>query len=174
MEIFYSHSFPYNHLLIVSLAYDSSKNHSKYFAFVSIIPGEGPVENRTYNFNNKISMKFDIRELLSLSIALRSAAMNSSANILPYTKFSKIKDRSKILTVFKTRDSDNNQRDSDVIVISVASGNTKYGIKLSIPDAYSIGYIIENMAKFCVEKDIIDFKTSTIQSKPQIEEEFQF
>ncbi|MEM4385549.1 MAG: hypothetical protein QXD03_03270 [Candidatus Anstonellales archaeon] len=174
MEIIYSHSFTYNHLLTVSVVFDDSRNHSKYFSLVSIVPGEGSVENRTYNFRNKITMKFDIRELLSLGIALRSVAINGNINILPYSKFSKIKDKSKILTVFKTKDSDHNQRDIDVIIISVASGNTKYGIRLSIPDAYSVGYVIEKMAELCIDRDISTFKTSTIQNKPQIEEDFQF
>ncbi len=74
-----SYSFTAQNLFSVSLVKDTDPNLPSYkrafFCFLTLAPGEaGNNGGRTYNFSNKINMKQDLHQVLSLAHAVRNVA----------------------------------------------------------------------------------------------------
>lgn len=92
LENVYSYSFTANNLFQVSLVKDTDPNRPGYkrqfFCFLTLAPGEqAQTGGRTYNFSNKINMKQDVHNIMSLAHALRAVARGQKALIGNYSLF---------------------------------------------------------------------------------------
>lgn len=171
-------SFPFNHLLMVSLMKripnDSQADYKElFFGFVTCVMGVGQANSRTYDFNQKIVQKFSLKDLESLSFALKQLACNNT-NVLPFTKFTNSGSGAKTLYLqykenienFNSMNNSNHQFQSQTqqtqntrkmennIVLGSSFGNIKINIPITKSDAYSIGDIIEKLYDFGLKLEI--------------------
>jgi len=110
LENICSFAQPSNHLLTFQLmrakpaesSIEKSSAKSEYFSFVTVAPGEGTdAQNRTYNFQNSICIKFSLQEIAGLSYVLRNTANGMGKICLPYIKFAKSSSNSKQVSVWE-------------------------------------------------------------------------
>ena len=85
----FSYSIPGNHLLQISLVKQAAAEDSykkQHFFFITLAPGAQTAEGgRTFNFQNKITMKQDIHQIFALANALRSSANDTEASTGKYS-----------------------------------------------------------------------------------------
>lgn len=159
-------SFPANHLITVGLIYrevmkDANQKHDfkdRYFFFVTLAPGLGDGANRTYSWdkNQKVTMKFSLREISALSFVLKQCAIGNDSNVLPYTKFSRSEGQSKNCSVWissKLQNMNNQQVNVKVINLSF-NGNARHSVALSPAEAYSMGEELDMLFKKGLEMEI--------------------
>ena len=104
-----SFSHPANHLIVFQLirakpnegAVEKTSAKSEYFSFVTIAPGEGDQNSRTYNFQNSINVKFSLQEICALAYVLKTVANGMGKLCLPYIKFAKSASGTKQVTVWE-------------------------------------------------------------------------
>ncbi len=88
----FSYSLPGNHLLQISLVKQATADDSykkQHFFFITLAPGAQTAEGgRTFNFQNKITMKQEIHQIYGLASGLISSANNAEANIGKYSAYS--------------------------------------------------------------------------------------
>lgn len=143
-------SFPNNNLLLVALmkrvVKATEKNDKEtYIAFVTTVLGVGNGNNRTYDFSQKVVQKFSLRELKSLSFAIKQLAQNN-ISILPYSKFTNSGDGSKTLYLnFHSRNESNTNNGQDIIVIGASWNKLKINLNFSKYDAYGVADSIEQL-----------------------------
>lgn len=151
--------FTFNHIFTVALIHRVAKIQSvkenlreKYMFFLTIAPGEGQANQRTYNFKNKITLKYSIRETISFANVLLEVGRGNDS-ILPYRKFSRTQTESKncgIWTVFNK-----DQQGQQVKSINITfSSVQKYSIVLTPSDAIGIGEVIRTMTQKGLELEI--------------------
>jgi hypothetical protein len=88
-------SFPSNNLLTCQLVkrtptvLDANKVDlkEKFFFFLNMVTGVGQQNSRTYDWTQKIVIKFSLREIITMSFILIECAKGNYDNVLPYTKF---------------------------------------------------------------------------------------
>jgi len=100
--------FPSNHLLNISLVYRKPNNpndrKSRYFVFVTLAPGEQVgqyARDRSYNFENQITLKYSLNELGALAYTLKELGKGNK-NVIPYSKFSRSNNNVKSVSVSET------------------------------------------------------------------------
>ena len=179
LENISSYSFPGNHLLMLSLVRQPSDNYKKeYFFFITCAPGETGQNGRTFNFQNKFTMKMEIDKLLSFKNALSMFCTGREALI---GNFSLMADSSKsafgqgggFKSIFINRNQDKNG--NPTIAISFKMGqNAAISYQCSIPQAMAIGEVIAAMCKKALELELarsVNFVKNTQiqanQSQPQ-------
>ena len=171
-------SFPFNHLLMVSLMKripNSTDYKELYFGFITCVTGVGQVNSRTYDFTQKIVQKFSLRDLNTLAFALKQLAINNTT-VLPFTKFTNSGSGVKTLYLqykenlenfnnsqnsnhqyqYQTQQSQNTRKMETNIVLGSSYGNIKINIPISKSDAYSIADIIEQIYKKGLELEMND------------------
>ncbi len=166
LDIIYNMGFPYNHLITIALMKRTPIQNlnvkdykERFFYFLTLAPGVGTADNRTYDFQQKISLKYSLRELCSLSFALKQCSTGNENNVLPYTKFAKNDNQTKNISIWvssKTSQSNNQTHNSKIINFSFNS-NTKYAVALAPSDAFSIGEIFKNLFDYGLKLEI-DFR----------------
>jgi len=163
--IVYSHSFPSNNLLILNvMETQNEKDRERFILLLTFVPGEGTsVQTRSYNFQRKIIMKISLREIPGLAMTLQRAAEGYDNIVLPYTKFTKSTSIKK-LDIFMGQMSQN-QSDTKAIVLNISSDNNKIAIRLSKPDSYSLGSILQSIFTHYINKDISLFEPKVFESK---------
>lgn len=88
LESIFSYSFPANHLLQFSIVKQEAEQTYKksYFCFITLAPGvQNPQGGRTFDFNNRITMKVEGYQITELSHALRSFARNQETALGPFS-----------------------------------------------------------------------------------------
>lgn len=108
LENICSFSLPSNHLVVFQLirakpneGVEKTSAKSEYFSFVTIAPGEGDNNNRTYNFQNSINVKYSLQEIAGLAFVLKTVAQGMGKMCLPYTKFAKSGNGTKQISVWE-------------------------------------------------------------------------
>ena len=88
LENIMSTSFPANHLLQFSIVkQDAEQSYKKaYFFFITLAPGvTNPQGGRTFDFNNRVTMKVESYQIDELAHALRSFARGQEAQLGPFS-----------------------------------------------------------------------------------------
>lgn len=155
-------SFAANHLLQISLVQrvpapnlNKPDLKEKIFGFVTLAPGDGSGSNRTYNFQNKITQKFQLREIESLSFVLRQLAIGNQS-VVPYTKFTRSQQGQKMLSVWvssKLQQMGQQQINVKTINISIDAGGGKSTLNLTVDQAYGFGSYLNELFKCGVTKE---------------------
>jgi hypothetical protein len=109
LENICSFSHPANHLIVFQLirakpnegVQERTSAKSEYFSFVTIAPGEGDQNSRTYNFQNSINIKFSLQEICALAYVLKTVSNGMARLCLPYTKFAKSANGTKQVSVWE-------------------------------------------------------------------------
>ena len=117
----------------------------EYFCFVVLAPGEGGGENRNYNFQNKLTIKFSLQELCGLSFVLKTWANCMGKACLPYTKFARSGGGTKSVSIWEPAPVQGKAR-----VISVTfKENNGNGLSVSIPpdQAFALAECLEELFK---------------------------
>jgi hypothetical protein len=152
-----SFAFTSNHLINFQLVrsipnqnIQQNSNKPEFFSFITIAPGEGTNENRTYNFQNKTTVKFSLQEICGMSFVLKSWANSGGKNALPYTKFARSGQGTKTVSIWEPQQqsSGNNQK-SRMISITVKDNNNNNGLTVSLtPDqAFAVSESIYELFK---------------------------
>jgi len=153
-----SFAFPANHLINFQLirtvpnqSIQQSSAKAEYFSFITIAPGEGANESRTYNFQNKINIKFSLQEIAGLSFVLGQWADGRGVTVLPYTKFARSAQGAKTVSLWEPQQNNNSdgRPKSRMISITVKENNNGNGLTISLtPDqAYSISVSLKELFK---------------------------
>jgi hypothetical protein len=155
-------SFAANHLLQVSLVQrvpapnlNKPDLKEKVFGFVTLAPGDGAGNSRTYNFQNKVTQKFQLREIESLSFVLRQLAIGNQ-NVLPYTKFTRSQQGQKMLSVWvasKIQQMGQQQVNVKTINVTIDAGGAKSTLNMSPDQAYGFGSYLNELFKNGVSKE---------------------
>jgi len=150
-----SFAFPSNHLINFQLiravpnqSIQQSSAKAEYFSFITIAPGEGSNENRTYNFQNKINVKFSLQEIAGLSFVLKQWADGRGPTVLPYAKFARSAQGTKSVSLWEPQQNNTDGRPkSRMISITIKENNNGNGLTISItPDqAYSISVSLKEL-----------------------------
>lgn len=143
-------SFPGSNLLTVQLMYEETPLmpsgkvdfKPKHWYFLTLAPGEGNgPNNRTYNFQNKINIKFSITEILSLSFILHSAAVGNINSVVGYSKFARSTETKSVSVAISEKNTKyGNQR---VITLFISSGGAKYSFPMDCGLASAISKQLE-------------------------------
>jgi hypothetical protein len=155
-------SFASNHLLQISIVQRTPTINlnkpdikDKIFAFVTLAPGDGTGNNRTYNFQNKITQKFNLREIEGLSFILRQLAIGNQS-VLPYSKFTRSQQGQKMLSVWmstKTQQLGQQQYNIRNINITIDASGAKSTLTLTVDQAYSLGSVLNEMFRHGLERE---------------------
>jgi hypothetical protein len=153
----YSFPFTANSLLTFDLVHitpqqqDNSRINTKpeHCAFVNFAPGETNGNGRTYNFKNKIALKYSLLELEGLSFVLRNNAESNGMATNPYRKFANSQQGGqKSVSVWqgsqqkKVGGKDVNAR---TIFIQASAGSSKVSLSMTPDQAYAVSSSLHQM-----------------------------
>jgi hypothetical protein len=146
-----------NHLinfqLVRSIPNENIQNQSsakpEYFGFLTLAPGEGNNENRTYNFQNKVTVKFSLQEYAGLSFVLKKWADGAGKAVFPYTKFAKSGQGSKSVSVWEPQQTaqQNGQPKPRMVSITVKENSNGSTISLTPDQAYATSESLAELFK---------------------------
>jgi len=158
---------PMNHLLTIQLVNQPSAPSTKtnfkpqYFYFLTLAPGAGNGSNRTYDFSNKINMKFSIAEVFGLAFTLQQVA-GGNPRVLPYSKFSKSGTGTKVVSIIENT-KQTQHGTSRVITIFVSCNSQKYSLNLAPAEAYALAKQLDLSAT-----DATKFEFARLSSSPTV------
>jgi len=176
-------SFPSNHLITVQLVHQIEQfqqtgqyvdNRPKYFAMLSLIPGsEGNGGDRGYEFQNNITMKFSLMELMGFAETLAEIA-RGNIYVLPFVKFAKSAGNTKSLTIMhKVKDNQYSPTGKEAnLVITVSENKTKKNA-ISLAPFQALGFskslimLADKGMKLDLERQINAPRQSQNQSRKQ-------
>ncbi len=153
LENICNYSFPGNHLVQFSLVkQDVEQSYKKkYFFFITCAPGEQGQNGRTFNFQNRITMKVEIDKALGLSHAIRGYANGRDQLIGQYGLYvdgskSSFNQGGGSKMVFINKGQDN--KGNVVISLTFKQGQAQgFGYGMNIPNAVAMADVIEMMCK---------------------------
>lgn len=120
-------AFPSMHLLQISMMKDGSVEGYKpaTFAFLTLAPGEQNQGARTYNFQRKITLKYETREVAGLARTLLELG-KGNMEVLPYTKFTASQGITKTVYIQPSQSKDGKPQ----FIFGVTCGNDKHAIPM--------------------------------------------
>lgn len=139
-------SFPSNNLFLAALIKSVPKTNDKkfekesYFFFITCVLGVTNDTLRTYDFNQKVAQKFSLKDLKSLSFALKELA-KSNESVLPYTKFTNSGDGAKSLYL----QSKTNDKQQTSIILGASWKNLKINTTFTKSDAYAVADLLDHL-----------------------------
>lgn len=157
-----NYGFPFNHLISVALMQrvpppnlQKPDLKEKFFFFVTLAPGVGDGQNRSYDFQNgRVAMKFSTREIAGLSEVLKNVSLGNPY-VLPYTKFTRSQGGSKSLSIWTSQK--NQQMGQNSVVINqinvTISAGQKQTISLVSEQALGISRILDKMFEKAIEME---------------------
>jgi hypothetical protein len=181
----YSFPFTANSLLTFDLVHmqpnkqdmDRINTKPEHCAFVNFVPGEKTGGGRTYNFQNKITLKYSLLELEALHFVLRNHATTGGQAVTPYSKYAGGQsggDNKKVgvwqaSTVKKVAGQDMQVR---TIFIQAVNGQKKVTINFTPDQAYAVSESLHQMYLKGTELEIDRMMTAprpsnSYQQKPQ-------
>jgi len=162
---------PANHLLTVQLVAQESAPSTRinlkpeHFYFLTLAPGEGNAANRTYNFANKINLKFSISEIFALSFTLQQCSIGNGKRVLPYSKFARSQSGQKTVSVIEGT-KNTKMGETRTITIFVNCDGNNNAITLSPAEAYGLSKQLDLSA---VEATKLEF--TRISSQPSFQQQ---
>lgn len=153
----YSFSFTANSLLKFDLVriqpqqqttqYKNEK--SEHCAFVNFVPGEQTNNGgRTYNFQNKISLKYGLLELEGLRFVLKNNAETNGQASNPYRKFAKSQGGQKSVSVWQgsqTKEVAGKVVNVRTIFIQAQTNQQKVSLSMTPDQAYAVAESLHQM-----------------------------
>jgi len=171
LENIFSYSFPANHLLQVSIVKQASDQSYKkeHFCFITLAPGvQNQQGGRTFDFNNRITMKVDGHQVIALAHAVRAYARNQVDVIGPFSIYV---DSSKSSfgqhgqggkSLFIQRNVSQKQNNSPIITFFFKVGQAQsLGFSMSPPMALAAADVFEFIGKKCLELEYARGPVST-------------
>jgi len=173
LENIFTYSFPGNHLLQISLVrQETEKSYKKEnFFFITLAPGETSQQDgvRTFNFNNRFTMKVECDRLMSLGHAIRSYAndlIDRSGKFSIFTDSSKSQysqlNGTTTKTIFLNRNIDKNGNPEIYLTFKIGQ-NKGLAFKTTPSASLAIADVISFMTKKCLE---LEFNRNNIEIKP--------
>ncbi|HQF36483.1 MAG TPA: hypothetical protein PLL26_02470 [Candidatus Dojkabacteria bacterium] len=168
LESIFSYSFPANHLLQFSIVKQEAEQSYKkaFFCFITLAPGvQNQQGGRTFDFNNRITMKVEAYQITELSHALRAFARGQEGT---FGQFSIYVDSGKSqfgqggggksMTIQKT--ANQKQGNAPMVTFFFKSGtNQALGYSISPYRALAIADKLEFIGKKC---DELEFSRGSI------------
>jgi len=148
-------SLPSNHIININLMQQVENLTSpgpyldtkpKFFFLYSLAPGVGNQQNRSYNFQDAISLKFSLQEMSGLVEVMREVA-KANIYVLPFIKFSKSNGESKSVSIMHST-KENKFAPSGkepVITIMTVKGSQKNGLSVSPAQALGFCKMVDNL-----------------------------
>jgi hypothetical protein len=158
-----SFSFPSNHLVVFALVRATpqqniqQQNNAKpeYFSFLTLAPGEGGADSRTYNFQNKLVVKFSLQEIAGLSFVLKSWANGLGKAVFPYVKFARSANGQKMVSVWEGQQQQGNQPKARTVQLSIKENNNNpVSISLTPDQAFAMAETLQAMFNKGIELEI--------------------
>jgi hypothetical protein len=140
--------------------YQINKNDykAKYFFFFTIVKGVGNKNSRTYDFRQKINIKFNTRELAMLSFVFKQLAIGN-INVLPYDKFA----RTKHVNIWQPPSKQSNTNYAKTMSYSLAVSDKSHNNTVK----YTMALNIHEMYALSIELDLLINKAFTLDFKEQ-------
>jgi len=166
-------AYPGAHLLIFQLVKEASPPSNRVnlkpelFYFVTLAPGAGRGADRTYDFQNKVNIKFGIHEILALSFALHCAAVGNLASIVGYNKFARSNEtKSVTIGIAEKTSKFGNQRQ---ITLFVSAGSAKHAFAVDATMASAMSTQLEMSAKLATQMEFtrVSNASSYVTSVPE-------
>jgi len=160
LETVQSLSYPGSNLLTFQLINELTPSIAgktdlkpKHWYFLTLAPGAGNgAQNRTYNFQNKVTIKFSIVEILSLAFTLNCAAIGNIASVIGYNKFARSSETKSVsVAISEKQGKYGTQR---VITLFVNSSSNKYAFGMDCALASSIAKQLEWSAKHATDLEL--------------------
>jgi hypothetical protein len=161
LENIFSYSFPANHLLQISIVKQATEHSYKreHFCFITLAPGvQSPQGGRSFDFNNRVTMKVDGHQVIALAHAVRAYARNQADIIGPFSIYV---DSSKSSygqqgqggkSLFIQRSVNQKQNNAPVVAFFFKTGQSQaLGISMSPPMALAAADVFEFIGKKCLE-----------------------
>jgi hypothetical protein len=161
LENIFSYSFPANHLLQVSIVKQVAGQSYKreHFCFITLAPGvQSQQGGRSFDFNNRVTMKVDGHQVIALAHAVRAYARNQIDVIGPFSIYV---DSSKSAygqqgqggkSLFIQRSVNQKQSNAPVVAFFFKTGQSQaLGISMSPPMALAAADVFEFIGKKCLD-----------------------
>lgn len=131
----------------------------KYFFFFTIVKGIGGKNSRTYDFNQRINIKYNTRELAMLSFVFKQLSIGN-IYVLPYDKFA----RTKHINIWQPPNSkQQNAKYAKTMSYSLAVSDKSYNKTVK----YTMALNIHEMHALSIELDLLIKKAFTLDFKEQ-------
>ncbi len=166
------YSFPGNHLLQLSLVQQPQEQVYKkeYFFFLTCAPGEQSQSGgRTFNFQNKFTIKMDVDKLASLRHALIMYATGRKSLIGQFSIFansglSSFNTGGGTKSIFLNDGKDN--KGNPTLSLTFKLGSSKgFAFQMLIPNALAITDIMQTMITKALD---LEFSRTNIQLQPSV------
>ena len=176
----YSFPFTANSLLTFDLVHmvpnkpnmDRVNTKPEVSAFVNFVPGEKTGNGRTYNFQNKITLKYSLLELEALHFVLKTHATSGGQAVTPYSKYAGGQsggDNKKVGVWQSSAAKQIAGQDMQVrtIFIQAVNGQNKVTINFTPDQAYAVSESLHQMYLKGTELEIDRMMTAPRPSKQQ-------
>jgi len=170
LESIFSYSFPANHLLQFSIVKQEAEQSYKkaYFCFITLAPGvQSQQGGRTFDFNNRVTMKVEAYQITELCHALRSFARGQEALFGPFSIYVDSGKSAygqggggKSMMVQKTQNQKQNNAPMVTFFFKVGN-NSALGYSVTPYRALSIADKLEFISKKC---DELEFSRGPVQT----------
>jgi hypothetical protein len=144
----YSFSFAGSSLITFGLVHITPQQQkfdrnlkSEHHVFVTFAPGEGGGNSRTYNFQKKISIKFSLMEIESLSFVLKNNAETTGGATAGYVKFANSKDGGQKKLSMRQQ----GEADKRKIQMGAMAGSNNVSITMAPDQAYALSSSLHEM-----------------------------
>lgn len=133
-------SFPSMHLITIGAVKDSSATGYKpyTFAFLTLAPGEAQGSGRTFNFQRKINLKYEIREIGALGETLFQLGIGNEG-VLPYSKFTQSQGQTKQVAIWKPQADQNKPNEAVKYMFQVSTGSEKHAVPMDKSQCLGFG-----------------------------------
>jgi hypothetical protein len=161
LENVFSYSFPGNHLMQVSIVKQQVEQSYKkeHFCFITIAPGtQSPQGGRSFDFNNRITMKVEGHQVLALSHAVRAYVRGQEAMVGHFSiyvdssksQYSQGGGGGKSLGLQRTQNQ--KQNNAPMLTFFFKMGqNPALGLSVNPPTALAMADVFEFIGKKCLD-----------------------
>ncbi len=172
LEPIFSYSFPANHLFQVSIVkQDSEQSYKKsYFCFLTLAPGvQSPEGGRSFDFNNRITMKVEGYQVTELAHALRAFARAQEVVLGPFSIFvdsskSQYGHQGESKSMMIQRTQNQKQNNAPYITLFFKTGRTSaLAYSMTPYRALAVADKLEFIGKKCDELEFSNKGQSTVQ-----------
>lgn len=161
LENIFSYSFPANHLLQISIVkQDAEQSYKKaYFCFITLAPGvQNPQGGRSFDFNNRITMKVEGHQITALAHAMRAYVRGQEAIVGPFSiyvdssksQYSQGGGGGKSMMIQRTTNQKQNNSPALTFFFKVGQ-NQALGYSMTPSNALAAADICEFIGKKCLE-----------------------
>lgn len=155
-----SMGFPYGNLITFSLVQRLPQMNTrindqkeKLFFFVTVVPGVGKQNQRTYDFKQRITQKFAIREVAGFAEILYQCVIGNETKVLPYVKYTSSENQSKSLSIWMSTKNikiGKNNLPSRITNITILAG-ASYTLSLTTDQIFGMVEVLRRLVKKAID-----------------------